>query len=164
MDYPFAIAWSFIAGIICTGIWLSLRLIHFKGRIRPQHHPRKATSHPYQSAPRGNPTPKPSKNRPQKSPTHKPLYPPELNLQIRKLSDEWHTAEAQEKERPDNQEMDSANLAIYKAWRSDRYYNVDGNNEPPNRSTRSCSLCNDSKSIIRGHDGKKISCPSCRPL
>ena len=55
------------------------------------------------------------------------------------------------------------NYRQYRAWRGDRHHGIQStNNDKPAPKAPDCTSCRDTKSIIRGYDGRKIRCPRCR--
>ena len=64
-------------------------------------------------------------------------------------------------DQPDQRDYDR-----YRRWRGDRHHAIGsktkGNSHPDATSATTCTKCNDTGSIIRGYDGRKISCPDCR--
>ena len=58
----------------------------------------------------------------------------------------------------------TSNEARYRKWRGDSYHAIGGGKAKRPSLAPNCTLCDDAGSIIRGYDGRKISCPGCRSL
>ncbi len=55
------------------------------------------------------------------------------------------------------------NYQRYRQWRGNRHHGIGTNPRPKSKPDAiACILCRDTGSIIRGHDGRKVTCPNCR--
>ena len=58
---------------------------------------------------------------------------------------------------------DDRNYRNYRGWRGGRHHELEPTPEYKDvPKAPDCTSCNDTKFIIRGYDGRKIRCPSCR--
>ena len=55
------------------------------------------------------------------------------------------------------------NYRNYRGWCGGRHHGIEpGEQDKPTSKEPDCTSCKDTKFIIRGYDGRKIRCPSCR--
>ena len=66
-----------------------------------------------------------------------------------------------EQNEPSQPTRSEINFDRYLAWRGGRHHGSNTRPNTPTEQTFKCKTCQDTKKIIRGHDGRRIRCPTC---